>query len=115
MNTQDKAEIENASTQDDVRTVTLDYPIPRGETSITSVTIRRPYGSALQGLSISKLVNDADHDEFTKLIPRITQPMISKQDIAAGHLVISDFVQMIGEITSFFIPKWAQSTDAQTQ
>jgi hypothetical protein len=114
MNTQAQAEIAEASQLDEIRTVTLDYPIKRGEGVIAEVTIRRPYGSALKGLSLAKLVNEADHDAFAVLIPRITSPMIAKQDIDSGALAPSDLLQIIGQVTDFFIPKWARETNSPT-
>lgn len=116
MNTQDKDQIAAASGQiaanTDIRTVTLDHPLKRGESEIKTVTLRRPFGPALRGLSLAKLVNEADHDAFAVLIPRISEPMISKTEIESGALVASDLLQIIGEITDFFIPKWAR-TEAQ--
>lgn len=114
MNTQDQEQITEASAQDDVRVVTLDYPIKRGDGEIKEVTIRRPYGPALRGMSLSKLVNDADHDAFAALIPRITTPMISKLDIESGALTPSDLLQIISQVTDFFIPSWAREAKSPT-
>lgn len=105
MDTQDQAQIADASAQDHIRIIMLDTPIKRGESAFSSVTIRRPYGPALRGLSLAKLVNDGDHDSYVTLIPRITEPMITKRDLESGAVDPSDLVRLIGEIGYFFLPK----------
>lgn len=115
MDTKDQEAIASASApRNDIRIVTLDEPIQRGETMITEITLRRPYGPALRGISLSKLLNDAEYDVFEKLIPRISEPRIAPEDIASGNLCPSDLLQIIGEITNFFIPKEARDTISQT-
>lgn len=105
MNTQDQALIVEASQQQNTRNYTLQTPIKRGDTEFTNLTINRPFGPALRGMSLAKLINEGDHDSFVALIPRITSPQISKIDIDSGALDLGDLIKIIGEITYFFIPK----------
>lgn len=114
METKDKDQIEQASDTDTIRTVTLDHPIKRGDTLVTTVTIRKPFGPALKGLSLAKLVNEADHDAYFQLIPRITEPRISPQDINSGALDPSDLLQIIMQVTDFFIPSKVRSQMPET-
>lgn len=105
MNSQDQDQIAQASAKRDATTITLETPIKRGETEFNTVSIRKPFGPALRGMSISRLLNEADYDAYAALIPRITSPMITKQDIESGALDVADLVKMISEIGYFFMPK----------
>jgi hypothetical protein len=105
MNSQDQEQIAQASQQQNSRTYILQTPIKRGDTEFKDVTINRPFGPALRGMSLAKLINEGDHDSFVALIPRITSPQISKIDIDSGALDSGDLIKIIGEITYFFIPK----------
>jgi hypothetical protein len=116
MNTQEQAEIAQASVPSESKLLTLDTPIKRGDTAFSQVTIRKPFGPALRGLSIMRLLNEADHDAFAVLIPRITSPQISKADIESGALELPDLIRMIAEITYFFLPKAERERiDSQTE
>lgn len=105
MESEDKAMIAEASERINSRTITLETPIKRGETSISSVTVRRPFGPALRGLSLAKLINQADYDSYEALIPRVTEPVITKLDIQSGGLDPVDLVRLTEEIGYFFLPK----------
>ncbi|MBH9537909.1 phage tail assembly protein [Novosphingopyxis sp. YJ-S2-01] len=105
MDSQKKAEIAAASDRPQPVTVTLDYPFVRGERQIDQVVLTPPAGAALKGLSLSRLINEADSDEHAKLLPRISSPVINRADIDAGNLAPSDFMQIVGEVVGFFIPK----------
>ena len=115
MNTQDQAEIVQASSQEETRTVTLETPIKRGESAFSSVTIRRPYGPALRGVSLAKILTLGDHDAFATLIPRITHPTIFKSDIESGALDLGDMINIVEEIGIFFLPKSAREKTNTSQ
>lgn len=104
MSKSDKETIEAASDNDVNHIVTLDHPIKRGQEEIKTITVSKPFGAHLRGLSLAKLVNEADYDQFSALIPRVTMPNITKADIDNGDLHPSDFLQLSQEITGFFIP-----------
>jgi hypothetical protein len=89
-------------------TVTLDEPIERGETKITEVQVRRPSAGELRGLNIADLVQ-MNVDATTKLLPRITVPMLTVADI--GALCPSDFTQLGMEVQDFLVPS-AKKPDA---
>lgn len=111
--TKNKDEIAAASDNKNVRHITLDEPIQRGDNAISSITVNRPFGPALRGLSISALMNEANYDEYVKLIPRITHPTITKADIDSGALHVSDMMQIMGAISYFFIPSSARAQIAE--
>lgn len=106
--TKAKANEENVAEASDTRTVatvTLDEPIQRKNKTIETVVLTRPKGGALRGISLSKLMNEAETDEFMKVIPRISEPQILQADWDNGDLAPSDLMQMVGEISLFFVPK----------
>tara|TARA_B100000678_G_scaffold87599_1_gene72832 strand:- start:3058 stop:3402 length:345 start_codon:yes stop_codon:yes gene_type:complete len=110
---EEQAAIEETSQRRLTATVTLDEPIKRGETIITEVTLKRPMGGALRGLSLAKLMNEAEFDEHIKLLPRISTPQITKADWDSGNLSPADLMQIVGEVSLFFVPrKHRQEIDA---
>ncbi|MFC0206421.1 phage tail assembly protein [Novosphingobium soli] len=86
--------------------VTLDSPLPRGDTAVATVQVRKPKAGELRGLSLSALLN-LDYTALETLLPRITIPTLSKQDVAA--LDPSDLTQLGSEIMDFLLPKGAKA------
>ena len=82
--------------------VTLDTPIKRGDQVIGMVQLRKPSTGELRGLSIAALAN-LDVDEIRKLLPRITQPVLTAADV--DQLDPADTLQLGGEIVDFLLPK----------
>ena len=58
------------------RTVTLDSPIQRGETTIDKLQLRKPRSGELRGLSLVDL-GQLKVDALTKVLPRITVPPLT--------------------------------------
>lgn len=93
------------STQDlpiqdpDTETVTLDTPIIRGEQIISTLTIRKPKTGTLRGLSLADVMK-LEVDVMTKLIPRITTPVLVEQDVS--NLELSDVVKVATAVVGFF-------------
>jgi hypothetical protein len=86
--------------------VTLDTPIMRGELTIDVIEVRKPKSGALRGLSLSALLN-LDYGALETLLPRITTPILSKQDVA--ELDPSDLTQLGSEVMDFLLPKDAKA------
>lgn len=84
-------------------TVPLETPIQDGETTITSLSIRKPVAGELRGLSVSQLIA-GDSDSHTKLIPRITSPLLTEDDIKTGKLDVTDFTAVVNEVVDFLLP-----------
>jgi len=86
--------------------ITLDTPIVRGELTIDTIEVRKPKSGALRGLSLSALLN-LDYGALETLLPRITNPVLSKQDVA--ELDPSDLTQLGSEVMDFLLPKDAKA------
>lgn len=83
-------------------TIQLDQPIERGDTTIAEVQLRKPQSGELRGLNLSDLLQ-LDVNALHKLLPRITQPTLTEQDVAA--LDPADLVALGTGAAGFFIPK----------
>jgi hypothetical protein len=85
-------------------TVTLDTPLTRGNQTITEVTLRKPSAGELRGTSLQALCN-LDVDALSKVLPRITTPMLTDADVA--RMDPADLVQMGALFAGFLAPKAA--------
>ena len=85
-------------------TITLDTPIQRGTQTITEVTLRKPSAGELRGTSLQALCN-LDVDALSKVLPRITSPMLTDADVA--RMDPADLVQMGAMFAGFLAPKAA--------
>lgn len=94
-----------------IRTVTLDTPFQRGDVTLEKVSVRKPKSGALRGISLSALLN-LDYGALETLLPRITDPLLSKQDVAA--LDPSDLIQLGSEVMDFLLPKDAKAALSPT-
>ncbi len=94
----------NDSTPADDNTVMLDTPIPRGDTVIAQLTLRRPKAGELRGIALTDLLQ-LDVAALQTELPRITTPMLLKQDVA--ELDPADLVQLGTKVAGFLLPKAA--------
>lgn len=83
-------------------TITLDTPIIRGETSITSITLRKPMSGELRGVSLIDLAQ-MDVLSLRKVLPRITTPTLT--DIEIGRMDPADLLQCGVAVGSFLLKK----------
>ena len=86
--------------------VELDNPIMRGETEITSVTVRKPKSGALRGVRLVALM-DMDVTAMTEVLPRITDPALTKPEIMS--MPPGDLLNMSIEVVNFLLPKSMQT------
>ena len=86
----------------DTVTVTLDYPIRRGQGEITEITLRKPRVRALRGINLADLMQ-INTDAVAKLLPRITDPPLNDADI--DRLDPADLTQLGTETASFFLAR----------
>lgn len=84
------------------KTITLDTPIKRGETEITSLEIRKPDTGALRGVSLRALL-DFETDAIVKVLPRVTEPPLVAQEI--NRMDPADLVQAGAAIAAFLLSK----------
>lgn len=85
--------------------VTLETPIKRGEQLINAVTLMKPNAGTLRGLSLAAVAN-AEVDALIKVLPRITSPSLTEQEVAA--LDLADMVALAGKVVGFLSPASAQ-------
>lgn len=93
-----------------IETITLDTPLKRGEQLIEKVTLRKPMSGELRGLSLNDILQN-DVLSLQKVIPRISTPMLTEQDVA--NLDPADLMQMGSKISYFLVPK-AMKLDSPT-
>lgn len=88
--------------------VILDQPITRGETKIESLQIRKPGPGELRGLTLQDVAS-IKFDTMIKLLPRVTTPSITEQEVATMDL--SDFTACAAEVAGFLLTR-AQRQDS---
>jgi hypothetical protein len=81
-------------------TVTLDTPIKRGALTIDKVTLRKPTAGELRGVSLAELLQ-MKVDALQAVLPRITQPMLHKQEMHA--LDPADLVNLGTVVVGFLL------------
>ncbi|MDC7808798.1 phage tail assembly protein [Sphingomonas koreensis] len=86
------------------KTHTLDEPIVRGETTIKELTVRKPNPGHLRGLTLNA-VSTGDVTALTKLLPRITEPALTEQEIASGVLEVQDLTDLCEIVVDFLFTK----------
>ena len=80
--------------------VPLENPIKRGDTTITKVTLRKPKGGEMRGLTTRDLMN-GDVNSVIALIPRISEPALIDQEVE--NLEAEDIAEFSGAISGFFM------------
>lgn len=93
-----------------IKPITLEETIKRGDTEITEIQIRKPKVGELRGVSLSQLMQ-MDVSELTKIMPRITQPTLTAEEIQ--NMDPADLIQVAIEVAYFLAPK-ALKTESLT-
>ncbi len=81
-------------------TVTLEEPFARGDTMISSITLRKPKAGELRGVALQDILR-AEIGSVIDLLPRISDPTLTKQE--AGELSSADIAECAGTISGFFM------------
>lgn len=84
--------------------ITLDTPLDRGDTKISTITLHKPNSGALRGISVRSVL-DMDIDTIVTVIPRISEPKLT--DAEARKLDLPDLMQAGVALAGFFMPKAA--------
>ncbi|WP_425891684.1 phage tail assembly protein [Aeromonas veronii] len=84
------------------KTVTLDQAIQRGDNTITEIQLRKPKAGEMRGLNMTDVVQ-MDVNALTKLLPRITTPILTEAEI--GNMDPADLMQLGSEVSTFLVPK----------
>ncbi|PHV51393.1 phage tail protein [Janthinobacterium sp. BJB301] len=82
--------------------IDLDEPIKRGDTLITSLTVRKPKAGALRGISLIELAN-LNVSALQIVLPRITEPTLTAHDIA--NMDPADLLAVGAEVAGFLASK----------
>lgn len=85
-----------------VKEVTLQEGIVRGDQRITAVRVRKPRAGELRGLSLAELMN-LNVDAITAVLPRVTDPILHKPDVAL--LEPADLMSLGVAVLGFLLPK----------
>lgn len=84
------------------RRVFQDEPIDRHGNKYFSVIVKKPLGSDCAGVSLTAL-NNADVGALAVVLPRVTEPMLSKSEILSRG--IDDLGELAGAIIHFLLTK----------
>lgn len=82
--------------------IPLETPIPRGDTHITAITLRKPAAGELRGLVLSDLLR-MEVGAVMAVLPRITEPAITAPEVA--NMDPADLMACAMEISSFLLPR----------
>ena len=83
-------------------TVTLEFPITRGATTITQLHLRKPKAGALRGINLAELLQ-LRAEAVMLLLPRITEPPLLKHEVEAMEPV--DLIACATEVVNFLAPQ----------
>lgn len=82
--------------------VELDTPIVRGDSSVTTVTLRKPSAGELRGVTLADVLQ-MDVQALRKVLPRITSPALTEQEI--GRMDPADLVEIGSQVSTFLLRK----------
>ncbi|MGB7649313.1 MAG: phage tail assembly protein [Pseudomonas fluorescens] len=88
--------------------VILDTPIHRGNTTIDSITLRKPNSGELRGVSLSELLQ-MDVNSLVKVVPRITAPTLTAVEVTS--MDPADLFAIGTKVSGFLLQK-SMKTDA---
>lgn len=94
------------------RSIILDTPIMRGESSIGSISIRKPRAGELRGVTLTDLLQ-MDVTALTRVLPRITEPTLTEAEVAG--MDPADLTQMGTAVAGFLLPRAALAAAAPAQ
>ena len=80
--------------------ITLAQPLKQGDKRIDEITLRKPISGELRGVKLLDIMQ-MDVSAYVPLLPRITTPMLSEQQI--NNLDPVDLVQIMTGVQSFFV------------
>ncbi len=80
-------------------TTTLKYPIPYGDKKLDKITMRKPYGGDLRGVSLTAL-GTMKTDELFILLPRISS--VALTDPQLNTIDPTDILAIFTDLNAFF-------------
>jgi hypothetical protein len=99
--------------------VNLTKPLKRGDQEIANITLHKPYSGQLRGVSLRACL-DIETDAVCTVIPRISEPKITPQEIASQAIDPSDLLKLGAALAGFFLPpsvieEAAKNFESQTE
>ncbi len=91
--------------------ITLDHPIKRGDTEITSIDLRKPRAGELRGVSLYDLVR-MDVAAVQTVLPRISTPTLTRPEVDA--MDPADLFQISAEVAGFLSTRAALAQASPT-
>lgn len=88
------------STEPALQPLPLTQPIQRGETTIDTITLRKPKAGELRGLTLQDVIS-SDIVALLTLIPRISNPPLTGEE--ADGLDPADLAEIGGRVRGFFL------------
>ncbi|ENI2423270.1 MAG: phage tail assembly protein [Citrobacter sp.] len=85
--------------------VILEKPLKRGDQEVKEITLIKPNAGTLRGVSLAAVAN-SEVDALIKVLPRMTAPMLTEQEVAAMEL--PDLVALAGQVVGFLSPSSAR-------
>lgn len=85
--------------------VILEKPVKRSEQEISEITLIKPNAGTLRGVSLAAVAS-SEVDALIKVLPRMTYPSLTEQEVAA--LELPDMVALAGKVVGFLSPSSAQ-------
>ena len=85
--------------------VTLENPLKRGDQVVSTIALMKPNAGTLRGVSLAAVAN-SEVDALIKVLPRMTSPSLTEQEVAA--LELPDLVALAGQVVGFLSPSSAQ-------
>jgi hypothetical protein len=93
------------------KTITLEQPIRRGESLISSIAFLSPTGTGwLRGVKLLDLVQ-MDAIALTMVLPRVTSPALTEQEIRSA-LSSPDLFQLGKVVSDFLVPQSVRAENA---
>ena len=97
----------------DSTTITLTKPIKRGDQEIAKITLHKPDAGQLRGVSLRACL-DMETDAICTVVPRISDPKITPQEMNSRAIEPHDLLQMGAALAGFLLPPSALQEAAQS-
>ena len=79
--------------------IDLDYPLTIGEQKVSKIKLRKPTAGDLRGIRMVQ-IGQLNYDEFEVLLPRISEPSLSKTSLQ--QLDPADLLFIMDSCADFF-------------
>ncbi len=86
--------------------IQLTHPITFGSDSIENVQLRKPQAGELRGIKLLDVMQ-MDVSAYIQLLPRITAPMLTEQQVS--ELDPADLMKVMNGVQSFFLDAGSQT------